>query len=187
MAALMQPFISETIRVITEALRAPAHCESETAPHVSATRHRLDASIAETVSNGSVIFRHPGGESEPDWCVLAHSGVASSNDLQFFRLRGRLGAAMKPEEFVQKAYEFILLRKVDLGGQKSYVPQLQSRALTRRDLIKILVESSEAKALKDKLVIVPEPSSSLSDLELIRGNDSAFHLLTVRMPPQSSR
>ena len=66
MAALMQPFISETIRVITEALRAPAHCESETAPHVSATRHRLDASIAETVSNGSVIFRHPGGESEPD-------------------------------------------------------------------------------------------------------------------------
>jgi hypothetical protein len=180
----MQSFIAETMSVITEALRVPARPRVDIPPDILMDQHILDVSMAEAVSDGSFIFPNPEGASEPDWCVLSHSGVEPLTDSKPFLFRGRLRAGMKPEEFVEKAYELILMRGLDATGRRTYAPTLEAHVLTKRNLLAILAKSPEARRLKAKFLIVPEPSSWL---RVPPGDDSSFPPLTVRTREPSFR
>jgi hypothetical protein len=91
---------------------------------------------------------------------------------------------MKPEEFVEKAYEVILGRRIDAEGRRIYPPQLEKNVLTKRKVLKILLQSQEARNLKARFLVVPEPSSWLSNLRVAAGDDSSFPALTVKLPQQ---
>jgi hypothetical protein len=184
MTVPMQPFIAETMRLITEALRAPHDRALAEASEPLSADHILDGSMAEAVNDGSLIFPNPEGDSEPDWCVLSHSNVGRSNELQAYRFCRRLRADMKPEEFVEKAYEVILGRRIDAEGRRIYPPQLEKNVLTKRKVLKILLQSQEARNLKARFLVVPEPSSWLSNLRVAAGDDSSFPALTVKLPQQ---
>jgi hypothetical protein len=185
--SLMQPFIAEAIRVITEQLTAPSDLPDEEDSPSPAAELVLDTSVASVVGNGSVIFPSPGGDSEPDWCVLSANAVGGSTDSSVFTFRGRLRAGLKAGDFTAKAYELILLRTIDADGEKIYPDLLDTYQLTKFEFLKILAESPEAQALSHRVLVIPEPSSWLANLSVAPGEDSLFPPLVVQFKQQSPR
>ena len=185
MNRLMQPFIAEAIRVITAQLTAPPELPEE--KESTAAELVLDTSMASFVGNGSVIFPNPGGDSEPDWCVLSDKAVAGSIESGVFTFRGRLRSGLKAGDFAAKAYELILLRPIDVDGKSIYPDLLDNYQLTKLDFLKTLAESAEAQALSHRVLVIPEPSSWLANLSVPPGEDSLFPPLVVQTRQQNPR
>ena len=180
MTASMQPFIVEALRRITEELSgSPQHTPAPDSP-AAAQELFLDTSMAEALSGGSFLFPSTDGDSEPDWCVLAFYAASAANRSLVFRLRGRLRSGMKPEEFAARAYELILMRPIDETGRGIYPDLIEKFVLSKRDVLKILVDSPEALDLNARYIVVPEPSSWLSQLGVAPGDDASFPALSVR-------
>jgi hypothetical protein len=176
----MQPFIIEALRKITEELTA---APKQTRDSATAENDLvLDTSMAEALSNGSFIFPSTDGDAEPDWCVLAFYAADASRRSLIFRFRGRLRAGATPDDFVSRAYELILMRAIDDTGRGIYPDLIDKYLLSKRDVLKILASSPEAEDLNVKYIVVPEPSSWLSQLGVIPGDDGSFPALTVRVP-----
>ena len=141
MASPMQLFIAESLRKLTEELSSVTL--SDERPAGGAVEQFLDISGAEEISGGSFIFPGTGDDSESDWCILALSARSQEKPRRVFRLQGRLRATLKPEAFVARAYELILMRGVDETGLSIYPDMIGRYALSRRDVPKVLAESTE--------------------------------------------
>jgi Domain of unknown function (DUF4214) len=177
MTSPMQLFIAEALRKITEELSAvPLRDERLTG---AAADQFLDTSMAEALSGGSFLFPGTEDDTEPDWCVLTLSGSDAAHRPETFRLRGRLRADLDPEEFVARAYELILMREIDETGRGIYPDLIGRYVLTKRDVLKILAESPEAQSRNVKYIVVPDPSSWLSQLGVIPGDDASFPPVAV--------
>jgi Domain of unknown function (DUF4214) len=181
MVAPMQPFIAEALRVITQELCVPAAGDPAGALTRNAHPQILDIDMAETVAAGSLVFPSEVAAAEPDWCVLALYAIEGATRTQHFRFRGRLRANLPAADFVEQSYELILTRKVDEVGRMTYASLLEQRKLTKRDVLKILAGCTEAQALDETFVIIPEPSSWLSKLGVTPGLDSSFPPVSVLM------
>lgn len=178
----MQSFIANALREITDTLTAPIDPRSSATPVRLPGEHILDGSIAEIVNGGSYIFPNSGRDSETDWCVLSGPANPTASTPNTFRFRGRLRGDLKPEDFVERAYQLVLMRNSDPVGRSSYVSKLTANLMTRRILLASLARSPEARDLKVRFLIVPEPSSWLSSLGVIEGNDPLFPPLTISIP-----
>lgn len=180
MDAPMQPFIAEAMRVIAENLSATSNGAPEKSSPVLENHQVLDTSMADSVNDGSLIFPNLEGDSEPDWCVLATDSKELNRASHVFHFRGRLRGGMKASDFVERAYELILMRDLDDEGRGIYPSLLETYQLTKREVLKILASSTEAQGLPGRYVIVPEPSSWLSKLGIAPGADSSFPPLVVK-------
>jgi hypothetical protein len=162
MTVSMRPFIIETLRKITEELSAlpksSADCGTGTHEQI------LDITVAESLSGGSFIFPSTDSNCEEAWCVFAFHTVDASDGSLAFRLRGKLGANETPNDFAALAYELILMRSIDETGRSIYPELLEKLVLSRRDVLRILADCSEALNLKTRYVIVSEPSPWLPQL-----------------------
>jgi hypothetical protein len=183
----MQPFIAEAMRVLTEQLTARADLPDDIESPTPAAELVLDSSMASFVGNGSVIFPNPGGNSEPDWCVLGAKTISGTMDSSVFTFRGRLRAGLKADDFAAKAYDLILMRPIDPEGKNIYPNLLDTYQLTKLEFLKFLAESPEAQALSHRVLVIPEPSSWLANLSVPPGEDSLFPPLVVQMRQQGSR
>lgn len=172
----MQLFIAESLRKLTEELSSVTLGDEPSSG--AAAEQILDVSGAEEIIGGSFVFPATGDDSEPDWCVLAlpTRGTAQRH---VFCLRGRLRAGLKPEDFVARAYELILMRGVDETGRSIYPDLLGRFVLSRRDVLKILLESTEAQSRDTRFIVIPDPSPWLSQLGVLCGVDASFPAMTL--------
>jgi hypothetical protein len=171
----MQPFIVRSIQEIAHKLRNPTPRESTEAADelMSPTLvtnskdlqfFTLDGSAAEVVNDGSLIFPDPNLASDSDWCIFALTSSDTARDVRVFEFIARLTGSSSPEEFVRLAYQSILMRVVDDDGLRIYPPLIQDHQLGRRDVLKILADSDEARSRGERILAIPEPSSWLSSL-----------------------
>jgi Domain of unknown function (DUF4214) len=176
-APLFQPFIATALRRITEQLNASdGNAEQQLLPD---PQQVLDTSMAEPVAGGSMVFPDTGGEFETDWCVLTFLFDGPSHNSETYRFRGRIRADAKPVEFVERAYDLILRRQADDEGRGIYTDLLEKFMLSKREVLKILAESPEARNLATKLIVVPDPSSWISKAGVTSNSDSEFPDLTI--------
>ena len=180
MKPAMQPFIVNAMRTITQSLQSASIAESSARSPVDVvespdarakptSEYRLNCLAAEPLKGGSWAF--PDAGSAADWCVLHLTARDRARGLSIFKLRGRLRATFKAEEFVRLAYRHILMRKIDDDGLRTYPPIIDQDPLMRREVLRILAESDEAAALHVQVILIPYPSPWLSPLEIPGAND----------------
>jgi hypothetical protein len=73
-------------------------------------------------------------------------------------MAGIINADASPADVVEQCFRSVLLRDVEPVGLASYVPLIEERRLSPRDLIRILADSEEARSRGIMWVIVPVPS-----------------------------
>ena len=187
----MQPFIVSAIRTITQSLHRSALPDSHDAPKPnvpeSLREFALNGAPAEIVGNGSLIFPSPDLSmsdlaAEVDWCILRLAAIDRARGEAIFHLDARLHATLNSAHFVERAYEHVLLRPIDPEGLKIYPPLIDSRRLTRRDVLTTLADSVEGKKLATTLLIIPHPSAWLAGLELDGSGDASFPAVVVKTP-----
>jgi hypothetical protein len=121
----------------------------------------LDTKVAESLESGTKLFPEPGDQENPDWCVFSKKGGPPNAYPIEFVHSGTIEGASDPERFVSQCYRSILQREVDADGQAAYQPLISKSQLSRRDVIRILADSDEARERGFNLLIIPEPSSWL--------------------------
>jgi len=142
---------------------------------------QIDVSVADLVGRGTRIFPFNLGLSDQNWCIFSEDQFGGNENEALFKLAGRIDARVDSSEFVEKAYELILLRPLDPVGREIYPGLLISQQLSKYDVLKILAAYDEAIGLGNKLIIIPEPSSWLEMAGgLFSGNQPSPSLLVKK-------
>lgn len=170
---LFDKFISNSLRVISSSLKESklsihekrAQISYQSIERLSGSIKYLDDFVAERVAESFLILEDTGAISPESWCVFSACNIDRSRSEWTFKFRGRIPESYTPAEFLSSAYTNILMRDIDPEGREVYGRLLEDRHIVRRDVLKILASSGEAKELGFRLIIVPEPSSWLSDGE----------------------
>jgi hypothetical protein len=179
----MQPFVVGAIRAITQSLQsAPLTLDADAAT-ASRTRQEfeLDVSAAEALAGGSLIFPNPQDSLDFDWCIFRLIAVDRRRRVRIFQLGARLYATLNSVHFVSGAYEHILRRPIDEDGRSIYPSLIDGLKLSKRDTLKKIADSPEARSLKTTLLIVPHPSVWFAALSLDDDGDASFPLVVTRM------
>jgi len=121
----------------------------------------IDMKVAESIGNGTRIFPDPDIGSACNWCVF-HKSDVYANTKPVYTPVGTIVGSASTETFVDEAYRYVLMRQMDLVGRELYPALIENRQLSRRDFIKILADSEEAKNRGISVIVIPEPSSWLS-------------------------
>ena len=177
-----QSFIADALRRITEQLNSPAAIEAEEAEQVSARGCVLDVSAAERIDGGSLIFPDPGGPGI-DWCVLELASEGPSPNPERGYLCGRVRAEVTHAEFVDGAYQLLLVRQADEEGRQVYANLLDQEQLSRRQVLKILAESTECVERGTRYLIAPDPSPWLLQAGVSPNDDPAFPEIMIAGSP----
>jgi hypothetical protein len=124
----------------------------------------IDMKVAESVSSGTRIFPEPEGGSTSNWCVFSRREARSGTAEVVFAPTGIIKGDSEPRQFVHEAYLNILMRDVDPVGSALYPALIENRKLSKRDVIRILADSEEARDRGISVIVIPEPSSWLGSL-----------------------
>jgi hypothetical protein len=192
MCEKFQPFVINAIKEITDNLSDTS--VTPFAPRQNATfgsardlrQFILDSSSAESVNNGSIIFPDPGFAVEPHWCIFVSASPCIEGSERTFLFKGRLLADSGAQEFVQEAYENILMRPVDVDGLAIYPQLIENHQHTRREVIRILADSEEARSHPHKVLAIPDPSSWLEGIQKSDDPKMPFPSLVVRASSQGT-
>lgn len=161
---LFQPFIMESLRVLTEEMHARARGEG----NFRAGARPFDSGGSERLPNGTLLSKGADCDAATtDWHVYVLCAIDAASRAERYRFRGTIEASLTSEQFLAKAYTFILERNIDEGGRATYSSLLHEGKLTRRAILKILARSAEADQLESRYIIQAvagsEPDSSLAE------------------------
>lgn len=170
--------ISTEIQNIDSSIRQPLdrrEVHSSTSADNVASMERnvlaIDVAMADVVGPGTILFPHTDSEPETNWLIFSQNSMENGEDTGLFSLYGTIDGASDPQLFVEEAYRYILMREIDPTGRNIYPHLIVSNQLSRRDVLKMLSESEEARSLRAKLIIIPQSSSWLSRLDISSFDD----------------
>jgi FkbM family methyltransferase len=157
---------------------APAASQLQPAPRAE---HPLDATAAEVLADGSLIFSPEDPTRLDAWWVFARGASEREEIPAVFALRGAIPAFLSSEAFVCGAYRAVLAREADHVGQGGFTALLEAGKTTRPGFLRTLVTSPEASIRYDQFVLVPQPSRWLPST--IARPEAAEHIAVLHWRP----
>ena len=163
MSNLFRQFIVEKMRDFLDHLDQ-SHLFLDQGSRVLPEHRGLKLIDAET--GGSLaLFPESDWSSTSDWCIFVCEEADCSRPTGVYRLISRLPDSEANNEFVAASHLALLTRPTAPEGKSVFVRLLDSGQMTRREMLRMLAGSSEARALDRRVLIIPSPSSWLPEVE----------------------